>query len=82
MKKRLYLFIVFVITINLSPSQPTNPYSPAFIKGLMDKNTTWFQKEALSNDSTNQRLITWNGATYYAGLLEAWKYIRNEDSLK
>ncbi len=79
-----YSFLVIILTgaISSLQAQHNTAFNPDFIKGLIDKNVRYFQDEVISNDPLNPRLITWNGATYYAGLLEAWKYTKDEEYLK
>lgn len=82
MRIRIYLLVIFFTATRFVSAQSADLFSPSFIKGLMDKNISWFQKEVISPDPANSRLITWNGATYYSGLLEAWKYTGDEKYLK
>ncbi|RKD86375.1 glycoside hydrolase family 88/105 protein [Mangrovibacterium diazotrophicum] len=82
MKIKIYVFVIFLLVTHIGSAQPADLFDPSFIKGLIDKNTAWFHDEVISQDSANSRLITWNGATYYSGLLEAWKYTNDENYLK
>ena len=80
---KLCLLIILAGVAKLLPAQETlSPYNPDNIKQLMDKNAAWFQNEIISQNLNNERLITWNGAAYYSGLLEAWKYTKDENYLK
>lgn len=81
MRLKIYLLITFFVTIQFLSAQPASLFEPTYIKGLMDKNAAWSHYEIISQNPTNKRLISWNGATYYTGLLEAWKYTGDEDYL-
>ena len=76
-------FIILIGVAKLLPAQEIlSLNNPDSIKNLIDKNSAWFQTEIISQNLNNERLITWNGATYYSGLLEAWKYTRDGNYLK
>lgn len=80
MKLKLYFFIIILSgVVNQLSAQLSNPFNPDYIKELMNKNVEYFQNDVFSKDSINPRLISWNGATYYVGLLEAWKYTNDEN---
>ncbi len=79
---KIQFLMCLFCAVNFLHAQVIDPFNPDFIKGLMDKNVEYFQKEIFSKNPPNPRLISWNGATYYSGLLEAWKYTGDEDYLK
>jgi len=82
MKFKVYAIIIFFGIVKPLSAQIRDMFNPLYIKWLMDKNTEYFLKEILSKDPLYPKLITWNGATYYAGLLEAWKYTNDENYFK
>ena len=69
-------------TVKLTHTQVCEVFDPAYIKGLMDRNAAYFRDEVFSKVPLNPKLISWNGAVYYSGLLEAWKYTGKEDYLE
>lgn len=81
-KFRIYFLIIFTEIISPLYAQVDEAFNPAYVKGLIDRNVQYFQDQIISKDPLNPRLITWNGATYYAGLLEAWKYSNDGNYLK
>lgn len=82
MESKLFILVILSAIVKLSFAQVDNTFTPDFIKKIMDKNVQYFQDSIITQDPGNPRLITWNGATYYTGLLEAWKYTHEEKYLK